>query len=1172
MIKRYANSFILVAILLVSSLTSNAQTQANKVMDALSKNRIGYDLTQSDINDWIVSDNYTTKHNGVSHLYLQQTIGGIPVELAVMNVVVKEDGTIFSVKNRFVKDAHSKKSGTVSISAEQALRLSIIAVEAPMPSEITVKERNSGTAQLTTYSIPELSTQEFRAELVYIQGEDEQLQLVWRTRVHIDQPFQAWETYVDAGSGRIVKKADRVLRCDFGNAVVDPSCKEAHAEHAHICHAGHNHSSNEDVNTTFAAIPNSYRVYPLTIESPNHGGRALEVDPTDLVASPFGWHDTNGAAGAEYTITRGNNVLAQEDQNGNNGSGFSPDGGPNLEFDFSLDFGQDIETDGAFQNRSSVITNLFYWNNIMHDVWYRYGFDEASGNFQQNNYGNGGLGNDYVFADAQDGSGTNNANFSTFQDGQNGRMQMFLWNGSITGSFTVNSPGTIAGNYPSTNGAFGSANYSVTADIVLVDDGTGATSTLGCGTSYVNNVAGKIALIDRGDCQFGSKCLLAQDEGAVAAIVINNEPGGTFGMGPGFDGGSVTIPSIMISQADGNAIKAQLASGAVNATLIGNSVQALDGSLDNGIIAHEYGHGISIRLTGGPGNPSCLGNQEQMGEGWSDFFGLALTVQPGDDKNKVRGIGTYAAGQSTTSQGIRSYPYTHDMSINPFTYDDIKSESVPHGVGSVMCTMLWDLYWDLVEVHGFDTDLYNGTGGNNIAMQLVIDGLKLQPCSPGFIDYRDAILEADELNYGGANKCIIWNAFARRGLGYSASQGSSNSRGDGVEAFDLPPDGQDLSITKTADRSEALEGEVVTYTVTIANQCSDVSNVKVSDILPGAMTYVPGSASDGGTENAGEIVWPDIANLPRGSSRSYTYQATIDAGTYSPPGLILADDMESGDGNWTTSNTTGLSDWVLVSAGGDTEWFAEELEGGSTVENQRLDLYPICLGEGGELTFTHRYSTEVNWDGGQVFISTNGGGSFTDLGPFMTENGYNDYITDNPSNEAFAGNSGGYITTKVDLSSFSGNSVIIRFNFYYDNAVDGQGWRIDDVFLSGGSAANNIATVISDQGTASTSNCVAITQSTSNEEVLAELPQIRLFPNPVDGNGLNVELMNMAGEKDVRVEIFDQAGRLVQQINAAPGAYKSIVSVPTNQLANGLYTIRVVGKEFSLAEKVIVNQ
>ena len=73
------------------------------------------------------------------------------------------------------------------------------------------------------------------------------------------------------------------------------------------------------------------------------------------------------------------------------------------------------------------MSNLYFTNNRIHDILYRYGFDEAAGNFQVNNYGNGGLGNDAVNAEAQDGGGTNNANFATPPDGQEPRMQMYVW-------------------------------------------------------------------------------------------------------------------------------------------------------------------------------------------------------------------------------------------------------------------------------------------------------------------------------------------------------------------------------------------------------------------------------------------------------------------------------------------------------------------------------------------------------------------------------------------------------------------------------------------------------------------------------------------------------------------------------------------------------------------------
>jgi hypothetical protein len=327
------------------------------------------------------------------------------------------------------------------------------------------------------------------------------------------------------------------------------------------------------------------------------------------------------------------------------------------------------------------------------------------------------------------------------------------------------------------------------ANLVLADDGTAPTND-GC-TAFANaaNVSGKIALVYRGSCNFAIKVANAQAAGALAVIVVNNAAGAPINMG-GTDP-TITIPSIMVSDVNGAALAAQLANGqTVNVTIVDQNPNVdKDGDFDNVVIAHEYGHGISTRLTGGPSNSNCLNNAEQMGEGWSDFFGLMMTMELGDTATDARGIGTYASGEPITGGGIRNAPYCTDMTVNPFTYDDVNSTanvSEPHGIGFVWCTMLWDLNWAMIDRYGFDPDLFNGNGGNNKTMQLVIDGLKLQPCSPGFVDGRNAILAADSILYGGANQCLIWEVFARRGLGSSANQGSSGSRSDQTEAFDLP--------------------------------------------------------------------------------------------------------------------------------------------------------------------------------------------------------------------------------------------------------------------------------------------------------------------------------------------------------------------------------------------------
>ena len=123
----------------------------------------------------------------------------------------------------------------------------------------------------------------------------------------------------------------------------------------------------------------AYRVFAWPNESPNDAGRTLVANPADSIASPFGWHDINDAAGPEFITTQGNNVHAYMDQDANNAPDFgsSPSGGSALRFDFPIDL-----TQHAQAYRDAATTNLFYANNMIHDVLYRYGFDEVSGNFQ----------------------------------------------------------------------------------------------------------------------------------------------------------------------------------------------------------------------------------------------------------------------------------------------------------------------------------------------------------------------------------------------------------------------------------------------------------------------------------------------------------------------------------------------------------------------------------------------------------------------------------------------------------------------------------------------------------------------------------------------------------------------------------------------------------------------
>jgi hypothetical protein len=368
-------------------------------------------------------------------------------------------------------------------------------------------------------------------------------------------------------------------------------------------------------------------------------------------------------------------------------------------------------------------------------------------------------------------------------------MQMFKWNYPFPNVLLVATPAPIAGTYITTGAGFGPTFATAgpkTGALVLANDNTG-TSSDGC-EALVGFPAGGIAVMDRGSCNFTVKVKNAQLASAAAAIIINNIAGDPISLG-GTDA-TVTIPAGMVSLADGNKIRASLP-GTATAQANGSPPPQRPSSLDAGVVTHEYGHGISTRLTGGAANSSCLGNAEQMGEGWSDFYATSFTARASDVGNTRRGVGTWLSFQPVTGQGIRNAPYSTDMATNPAVYSQVANTTLissPHGIGYVWNSMLWEVYWNLVHRYGYNPNLYQSwsTGGNNLAVQLVTDGLKLQPCSPGFVDGRNAILAADTALTAGANQCEIWRGFAKRGLGFSASQGSSDDRSDGVEAFDLP--------------------------------------------------------------------------------------------------------------------------------------------------------------------------------------------------------------------------------------------------------------------------------------------------------------------------------------------------------------------------------------------------
>jgi uncharacterized repeat protein (TIGR01451 family) len=886
----------------------------------LRQNAARLGLTAADLADVVLKDRYVTRHNGVTHLYYRQRHSGIELYNGDININIARDGAVIGLGNRFVADLAGRANTTTPVyHADSALERAASDLKLSLSEPLKIVAASGGPDQAVTLSSGGITSDGIPAQLMYFRQPDGAVRLAWQAVIDQADGRHVWNVAVDAVTGTLIQKVDLVL--DSHGAPLQSASEQADPGGA--ASAGQIlEDEAEDVATTAQPpsplTPPTYRVFPLPLEHPEDGvglpdSQVLLNNPADALASPFGWHDIDALPGHEFLDTRGNNVWAQEDRNGDDFEGFRPTGVRPRRFNFDYAFNPSLEPP-VEPNQSAAIVNLFYWNNILHDIAYQYGFDEVSGNFQQNNYERGGIGDDPVQADAQDGfdfGAVNNANFYTPPDGFPPRMQMYV--------FTFTSPNR-------------------------------------------------------------------------------------------------------------------------------------DSDLDNGIIAHEYMHGISNRLVGGPFNTFCLFNYESMGEGWSDFLTLALTVKTTDTGDRPRPVGTYVLGQPADGPGIRRVPYSTDMRIDPQTYDWLKRSAETHDVGEVWATMLWDLHWALVEQYGFDPDLYNGTGGNNLALQLVMDGMKFAPCEPGFVDARDAILIADLVNNGGANQCTIWASFARRGLGLSADQGSPWDAFDGREAFDLPPDCRDdLSLTKSGTPPEVEAGGELTFELVATNYTSQtLTGVTLSDPIPASTTYVPDSASDGGSEAGGVITW-QLSDLNPDESAVRTFAVTVNR-DFPDVAEVFFDDMESGPDQWVAD---GLWRWqddsepCGRSASPTHSWYYGDPFSCTYPDDtfgRLTTAAPIALPAGKvTLTFQSWEEAESCCDPRTVLVSTDGV----------------NFVTVWRSNSNIIAN---WYEAVVDLSAYSGQSIWLSFEFSSDFSVFFTGWYVDDVRITVAPGVENVATLTTNEG------------------------------------------------------------------------------------------------------------
>ncbi|MCU1347097.1 MAG: Peptidase, (Fungalysin) family, partial [Acidobacteria bacterium] len=694
------------------------------------------------------------------------------------------------------------------------------------------------------------------------------------------------------------------------------------------------------------------------------GFQAPYVAPSDvtLTNAPFSRSATDPWLPVGATVTNGNNVDAYVDLD-ENPTTHANDGLTGSDFRASVTApGQFLHTYDPTQlptsteQRNAALQQLFYDDNFLHDWYYDFGFDEQAGNAQADNYGRGGAAGDSMRAEGQDGGARNNANMSTPADGGRPRMQMYVFDANTTRYLQVNSPAAIAGFYTFATAAFGAQTFNVTGDLLYP-----ATNQLGCAAFTAGLFTGKIALIDRGTCGFTVKVKNAQDAGAIAVLVANSAA--AFGGMAGVDA-TITIPSYITTQGNGNAIKAQLATPTtVNVTMRRDAGIDRDGTIDNQIIFHEWAHYLSNRLIA---NAAGLGQAQArgMGEGWSDFNAMLGTVRPDDTTvpsnatwNGVYALASYVTGGDNGNGGgndayywgIRRYPYSTDMTKNPLTFRHIANgvalpagppvgfgasgvnNAEVHNVGEVWANTLWECYAALLrDTQGGSPRLTFPQAQDRMKGYLV-SSLKMTPGEPTLVEARDAMLAVAYAN-DGVDYVEFWQAFAKRGLGVGAvapDRYSVTHTGAVTESFAPGSDLQFVSA-KVDDSVNSCDGDgyldagdtgkftftlrnlgTLTLTGTTGTVTSSNPNVVIAN--GGAITFAP---SDGSQTTTGSV----NVSIPYGAagvqtidySLSFTDPALSIAGPRNASGALrgnvnlipsatATDDVEAPTTKWTTS-------------------------------------------------------------------------------------------------------------------------------------------------------------------------------------------------------------------------------------------------------------------------------
>jgi large repetitive protein len=813
------------------------------------------------------------------------------------------------------------------------------------------------------------------------------------------------------------------------------------------------------------------------------------VEPTDvevdgLNVNPDGGTDAWLPSGAE--TLEGNNVHVYGD-----GTTYGDEAGSKLPisgsapgvFDSTYDF--ELDAVASESQLAATAAQAFYTTNWLHDRYYDVGFDEAAGNAQLDNYGRGGVDGDPInirlWADWSDLE-RNNANMTTPADGSSPQMNVYIFNPLSEIWLDGQATPLVAG-----SAEFGPSDVSISGELVWWPD-EGATA---CEPTE-GDVVGRVVLVNRGPCKYAAKALNAQNAGAIGVVLIDSE---SSELPPllGFDDVStgVVIPMVSVTAADGEALADEADLGPVSLTL--TRPPDVDGGLDSGMVAHEWGHYLFYR------HISCAATQcGAMSEGWSDATALHMMVREGDD---LDGVYPYSAFLSADPEwayyGGRRMPYSRDPAINGLSFRHIMDgESLPdvpsrenshgneevHNAGEIWASALFDAYLALLDQPGADFDDVDQRWP-----ELVVTALGFIPDSPSYLEGRDGLLAA-ALVVDPDSAQLMAQAFADRGMGTCAEgpEGESNSLDGVIEDFQLHPDlvfgtpTLDDSLDSCDGDGQLDVGERGLLTIPIHNN-------GFASLAAGSLTVV----SDDGT-----LLFPegDTATVPPVDGRTSGQVSvvveladSVDGVTAPALSISLADpDLceEQVDGSatvlanvdlsgagssldtfqspvsvWTPDEDDAPATWALQSTDwGDMSWTGL---GNDFVSDTRLISPPLTVASGLDLVllFTHTHDLQTfstNGRDGAVIELRVDGGDWQDAATWADPN-YSGTISseDNPldGSEAYVGLNPSWPEpdeVQINLGqTLGGHQVELSFRLVTDSTRASTGWSIGEVEVSG---------------------------------------------------------------------------------------------------------------------------